>query len=103
VRRLRIGCVSPDFRDHPVTSFIEPILRQHHREDFETFCYANVKAPDAVTQRLRLLAGQWRDIHGWNPDQVAELVRQDGIDILPRRSALANRLWITQSVWIIEA
>jgi len=81
-RRLRIGYVSPDFRDHPVTSFIEPILRQHHRENFETFCYANVNVPDAVTQRLRLLASQWRDIRGWNPDQVAELVRQDGIDIL---------------------
>ena len=81
-RRLRIGYVSPDFRDHPVTSFIEPILRQHHREDCETIGYANVKAPDAVTQRLRLLAGQWRDIHGWNPDEVAELIRQDGIDIL---------------------
>ena len=25
-RRLRIGYVSPDFRDHPVTSFIEPVF-----------------------------------------------------------------------------
>ena len=81
-RRLRIGYVSPDFRDHPVTSFIEPILKGHHRENFETFGYANVKTPDAVTQRLRLLAGQWRDIYGLDPDRAAELVRQDGIDIL---------------------
>ena len=81
-RRLRIGYVSPDLRDHPVSAFIEPILRLHHPEQFETFCYANVKAPDAVTQRLRGLASQWRDIHGWEPDQAAELVRQDGIDIL---------------------
>jgi len=81
-RRLRIGYVSPDFRDHPVSSFIEPILKGHHRENFETFCYANVKAPDGVTQQLRLLAGQWRDIQGWPPDEVAELIRQDGIDIL---------------------
>jgi predicted O-linked N-acetylglucosamine transferase (SPINDLY family) len=79
---LRIGYVSPDFRDHPVTLFIEPILQQHHRENFETFCYANVKALDATTQRLRLLAGQWRDIYGWAPEKVAELIRQDGIDIL---------------------
>lgn len=81
-RRLRIGYVSPDFRDHPVTSFIEPILQQHHREQFEIFCYSTSKVADAVTERLRRLVSQWRDIHGWEPDKVAELVRQDGIDIL---------------------
>jgi predicted O-linked N-acetylglucosamine transferase (SPINDLY family) len=81
-RRLRIGYVSPDFRGHPVVSFIEPILRLHRRDNFETFCYANVQAPDAVTQRLRGLACQWRDIYGRDPEKVAELVRQDRIDIL---------------------
>jgi len=81
-RRLRIGYVSPDLRDHPVASFFEPVLKHHHAENFETFCYSNVKAPDAVTQRLRLLAGHWRDIYGLNAEKVAELVRQDGIDIL---------------------
>ena len=81
-RRLRIGYVSPDFRDHPVSSFIEPVLQVHHREKFEVYCYSNVEAPDAITQRLRPLAGQWRDIYGWEPEKVAELIRQDGIDIL---------------------
>ena len=81
-RRLRIGYVSPDLREHPVTSFIEPILKLHRRENFETFCYANVQAPDATTERLRRLAGQWRSIYKLDPDHVAELIRQDGIDIL---------------------
>lgn len=81
-RRLRIGYVSPDFRDHPVASFIAPVLTLHRRENFEVFCYSNVEVPDAITGRLRLLADQWRDIAGRNPDAVAELVRQDGIDIL---------------------
>jgi predicted O-linked N-acetylglucosamine transferase (SPINDLY family) len=81
-RRLRIGYVSPDLRDHPVISFIEPILKFYHRENFETVCYANVKSPDAITERLRRLAGQWRNTYNLTPDQVAELIRQDGIDIL---------------------
>jgi len=81
-RRLRIGYVSPDFRAHPVTSFIEPILRGHHPESFETFGYANVKTPDTTTQRLCHLTGQWRDIYGLDPEKVAELIRQDRIDIL---------------------
>jgi predicted O-linked N-acetylglucosamine transferase (SPINDLY family) len=81
-RRLRIGYVSPDLRDHAVASFMEPILRHHSRECVEVFCYANVKTPDATTQRLRPLADQWRDIHGLEPDRAADLIRRDGIDIL---------------------
>ena len=81
-RRLRVGYVSPDFRAHPVTSFIEPILQAHQRENVEVFCYANVAKPDATTRRLQLLADHWRDIHGFDPDKAAELIRQDGIDIL---------------------
>ena len=81
-RRLRIGYVSPDFRDHAVTAFIGPILKLHHRDNFETFCYSNAKVPDAVTQQLRRLDVQWRDIFGCDPAKVADLVRQDGIDIL---------------------
>lgn len=81
-RRLRVGYISPDFREHAVMALLEPVLRAHHRSDFEVFCYANVKKPDAVTQRLQAEADQWRDIHGMEPERVAELIRQDGIDIL---------------------
>ncbi|HUC84723.1 MAG TPA: tetratricopeptide repeat protein [Candidatus Acidoferrales bacterium] len=81
-RRLRLGYVSPDLRDHPIASFMEPILRHHRGEQFQVFCYANVKTPDAITRRLCLLAHQWRDIYGLEPDAAADLIRQDGIDIL---------------------
>ncbi len=81
-RRLRLGYVSPDLREHPVTSFIEPVLQRHHRDQFEVFCYSATKTPDAVTERLRCQTDQWRDIQGWPPEKAAELIRQDGIDIL---------------------
>ena len=62
--------------------FLEPILSTHDRVEFESVCYSDVKQPDAVTGRLRALAGEWRDIRGRSDDQVAELVRRDRIDIL---------------------
>ena len=81
-RRLRVGYVSPDFRDHPVGRLLEPVLCCHDREKFEVYCYSDVARPDAVTAHLRGLADVWRDIAGV-PDAAAdELIRRDRIDVL---------------------
>jgi predicted O-linked N-acetylglucosamine transferase (SPINDLY family) len=37
---------------------------------------------DAVTDRLRSLAHGWRPIHGRSDEEVAELIRADGVDVL---------------------
>jgi predicted O-linked N-acetylglucosamine transferase (SPINDLY family) len=81
-RRLRIGYVSPDFRDHVDSFFIIPLLSNHDHEHFEVFCYADVQRPDAFTERLRGHADVWRSTVGLTDDQVADLVRSDRIDIL---------------------
>ncbi len=81
-RRLRVGYVSPDFRDHPVGRFMLPLLAHHDREDFEIFCYAQVPCADAMTRRLRGHAEHWHSLVGLTDPQVAELIRQHGIDIL---------------------
>ncbi len=81
-RRLRIGYVSPDLHRHVVASFLEPILAAHDHERFAITCYANVARPDALTRRLQRYADRWRSLVGLTDAQAAQLVRQDGIDIL---------------------
>jgi predicted O-linked N-acetylglucosamine transferase (SPINDLY family) len=81
-RRLRVGYVSPDFVNHAVAYFFEPVLAAHDRGRFEIFCYSNVRVPDKVTERLRGQSDAWREIAGLSDDQVAALVREDQIDIL---------------------
>lgn len=81
-RRLRVGYVSPDFRSHATSFFIEPLLAHHDPDRVETFCYAEVTAPDAVTARLRARAHQWRDTPGLTDDELAGRIRADGIDVL---------------------
>ena len=81
-RRLRIGYVSPDFRLHPVGRFLLPLLESHDRGSVETFCYASVEMPDAMTDRCRAHADVWRDLFGSSDEQVADAIRQDRIDIL---------------------
>jgi predicted O-linked N-acetylglucosamine transferase (SPINDLY family) len=81
-RRLRIGYVSPDFREHSVNYFFEPVLMAHDNNNFEIYCYANVKKPDDVTRRLQAAAGHWTSIVNLDDAEAAELIRKDRIDIL---------------------
>jgi protein O-GlcNAc transferase len=81
-RRLRVGYISPDFRDHCQSLFTMPLFAHHDKKQFEIFCYTNSAQTDAVTVRLRGYADHWRDVYQRNDDQVADLIRQDEIDIL---------------------
>jgi protein O-GlcNAc transferase len=81
-RRLRIGYVSPDFRDHPVGRYVLPLLERHDRERFDVLCYSGVLRPDWMTERLRALAGGWRNTIGVPDARLAEMIREDGVDIL---------------------
>ncbi len=81
-RRLRIGYVSPDFKEHCQSFFALPLLSHHDRGQFEIFCYSSVPSPDAITSRLRAQADIWRDVAHLGDEQLATVIRQDQIDIL---------------------
>lgn len=81
-RRLRIGYLSPDFREHSVAAFIEPLLAGHDRTRFEVCCYSYLPRPDDTTLRLKAHADLWRDIDRLSDADTARLIRDDRIDIL---------------------
>jgi predicted O-linked N-acetylglucosamine transferase (SPINDLY family) len=81
-RRLRVGYVSPDFREHPVARFLLPLLREHDRRQVEVFAYSDVTTPDAVTAIVRNHVDRWRDVALLGDEQLADRVRADSIDIL---------------------
>jgi protein O-GlcNAc transferase len=81
-RRLRVGYVSAHFRGHPVTRFFEPVLGHHDRRSFEVFCYSDVVDPDSATARLKAYGHVWRDVQGLRDERLAEIIREDRIDIL---------------------
>src|SRR5271170_3014282 len=81
-RRLRVGYVSLNFRNQAVVSFILPILENHDAWEVESFCYSDVVAPDAWTQRVRTAVDEWRDTAELTHEQLARRIRDDRIDIL---------------------
>ncbi len=95
-RRLRIGYVSPDFREHPVGRFLLPVLEHHDHQQFEIFCYSSVTRPDAITARFRSVADHWQEIRNSSDDHAADQIRADGIDVLVDLSGhtAGNRLLV---------
>jgi predicted O-linked N-acetylglucosamine transferase (SPINDLY family) len=80
--RIRVGYLSPDFRGHSVAFFIWPVLNNHDRSRFKVICYSDVKAPDALTELLRAIPEYWSDTSSYSDERLAQLVEEDGIDIL---------------------
>ncbi len=81
-RRLRIGYVSPDLRQHPVSVFLIPILRHHDRRQVEVFCYHNHDGEDEMTRKIRGLSDHWRAVAKLGDDRVAQQIVDDEIDLL---------------------
>lgn len=82
-RRLRVGFVSGDFREHPVGRLTAPLLPHLDRRRFELFCYDDAKAPDALTALLMAIPDiAWRQTHEMGDAALADRIRQDRIDVL---------------------
>ena len=81
-RRLRIGYVSADLREHATTAFVRPILARHDRDRFDVVCYSNSDETDAQTQALQRLGHRWCGIAGMDDAQAAQLIHADAIDLL---------------------
>jgi len=81
-RRLRIGYVSPDFREHCQSLFTMPLLSHHDHRAFEIYCYSSVERPDDRTRRVAEYADVWRDVRTLDDAALADTIRADNIDIL---------------------
>lgn len=81
-RRLRIGLVSGDLRDHPVGYFLEAALMAHDRHGFAFFAYSNHATEDATSARLRTACEAWHRVATLDDAALEARIRGDAIDIL---------------------
>jgi predicted O-linked N-acetylglucosamine transferase (SPINDLY family) len=84
-RRLRVGYLTPNLRDHPVGHVTLSLFERHDRSQFEVHAFSTVRHPDdrsGYAARHRRGVDTVHDLAGYPPRQAAEQIRATGIDIL---------------------
>ncbi len=81
-RKLRVGFVSGDLRNHPVANFLLPYWDALDREKFELVCYSTLLMDDEISLYLRNTSILWRQVDAVSDIELAKTIANDGIDIL---------------------
>ncbi|KAI0489433.1 hypothetical protein KFK09_029276 [Dendrobium nobile] len=81
--RLRVGYVSSDFGNHPLSHLMGSVFGMHNRENVEVFCYA-LSQNDGTEWRQRIMAEaeHFIDVSSMTSDVIARVINEDKIQIL---------------------
>jgi len=81
-RRLRVAFLSADFRDHAMRWFALPFFEAWPRDRAELMLVHTSPRADAVTPAFEAAAERWRLAGKLSDDALADLVRDEQIDVL---------------------
>jgi len=81
-KKIRIGFVSGDYGNHPVSHYLLDTINHISEEKFELIAYSNSNRMDEITLELKKRFNVWRKINHLNDTEVINLVRKDSVDIL---------------------
>jgi predicted O-linked N-acetylglucosamine transferase (SPINDLY family) len=82
-RRLRVGYLSSDLRDHAIGYLMAELFELHDRERVEVFAYyCGRKDEGALNQRIKAAVEHWVDIREMSDEAAAARIASDAIDIL---------------------
>ena len=82
-RRLRVGYVSSDLRDHAVGYLMAELFEVHDKARVEVFAYyCGPESNSELTQRTKANVEHWKPIRDLSDDDAAQMIADDGIDIL---------------------
>ena len=81
--KTKIGILSSDLRSHSVGKYVLPVLQHYDRENFEIHVYSPFARPhDQVQQYVKTLVTEFKITEEMNEYKIAQLIREDQIDIL---------------------
>jgi predicted O-linked N-acetylglucosamine transferase (SPINDLY family) len=82
--RIRIGYLSADFRDHPVSHLLAATLELHDRTRFEVFGFSSHLVVDAepMSARIRAACDHFESLSGVSDEEAARRIAAANVDIL---------------------
>lgn len=80
-KRLKVGYVTADFREHSVAFFMLPVLRHHDPENVEVHVYSSGMR-DGFTDTLQQAVPHWHEVRQLTDEALCEKIRSDSIDVL---------------------
>ncbi|MDO8378361.1 tetratricopeptide repeat protein [Phenylobacterium sp.] len=82
-RRLKVGYISSDLRDHAVGYLMAELFELHDKAKVEVFAYyCGTPSADPLNLRTRQAVEHWVDIRPMSDAEAARRIEEDGIDIL---------------------
>jgi predicted O-linked N-acetylglucosamine transferase (SPINDLY family) len=81
-KRILIGYVASEFRNHSAAFALLPVLRHHDHARFEIVCYSCSPVRDEMTAAFRSSADVWVDAWQMSDDELADRIQADKVDIL---------------------
>jgi len=82
-RRIRVGFVSGDLYHHAVSHFVAPVFEaMKDSAQVSLYIYYNNTIEDDASAKHRANVSVWRSIVGVDDESAANMIREDGIDIL---------------------
>ena len=84
-KKIKIGYVSPDFGDHPISHVLKGVFSEHDRSHFEIFAYSLNDRSNETSDYYRKISSScdhFMDLSRLSDDDAVNRIAADGISVL---------------------
>jgi len=81
-KKIKLGFVSADFREHPVGYYLLDFLPELKKFGFELYAYFNFSSEDDYTKKIKKNFNNWKNITFLDDKDVVALIKEAEINVL---------------------
>jgi tetratricopeptide (TPR) repeat protein len=82
LKKIKVGFLSSDFKEHPVSYFLLDHLENIKKNDFELFAYSNLNSKDDYTYKISKKFDHWIEVKELSDKELISRIKNDNINIL---------------------
>ena len=81
-KKIKLGFISADFREHPVGYYLLDFLPELKKFNFDLYAYFNFPSEDDYTKKIKKNFNNWKNITLLEDKDVVKLIKEDEINVL---------------------